>query len=201
MGEQRDCHGATVSQAAIGRNRRIAAIKSAMSLTLRRATVEDADTVSSLGARTFIQTFDYLYPPADLEAFIAYAYGLEKTRESLADPDKATWLLEDDGEAIGYASAGPCGLPHDDVQPGDGELYRIYVLKERQGGGKGSMLLNAALEWLEKDGPRTLWIGVWSENFGAQKLYQRMGFEKAGEYFFPVGEVRDLEFILKRSSP
>jgi ribosomal protein S18 acetylase RimI-like enzyme len=63
------------------------------------------------------------------------------------------------------------------------------------------MLLKTALDWLEKDGPRTLWIGVWSENFGAQKLYERMGFVKAGEYFFPVGEVRDLEFVLRRDSP
>ncbi len=169
-----------------------------MSLSLRRATLEDADTVSSLGARTFIQTFDYLYPPADLETFIAYAYGLERTRSDLAHPDKATWLLEDDGEAIGYALAGACDLPHDDVQAGDGELKRIYVLKGRQGGGKGSMLMNAALEWLEKDGPRRLWIGVWSENFGAQRFYERLGFAKVGEYFFPVGEIQDLEFILRR---
>ncbi len=171
-----------------------------MSLILRRATVEDADTVSSLGAVTFSQTFGHLYPPQDLETFLAQAYGLEKTRDSLVDPDKAVWLLEDDGEAIGYAQAGPCDLPHDDVKPGDGELKRVYVLKEHQGGGKGSMLLNAALDWLEQEGPRTLWIGVWSENFGAQRLYERMGFVKAGEYFFPVGEIRDLEFILRRDA-
>ncbi len=169
-----------------------------MNLSLRRATLDDADTVSSLGARTFTQTFEHLYPPEDLETFLAHAYGLERTRADLAHPDKATWLLEDDGEAIGYASAGPCDLPHDDVRPGDGELKRIYVLKEHQGGGKGSMLMHAALAWLEKDGPRPLWIGVWSENFGAQRLYERMGFAKVGEYFFPVGEVRDLEFILRR---
>lgn len=172
-----------------------------MSLTLRRAIAEDVDTVSSLGALTFAQTFQHLYPPQDLETFLASAYGRETTLASLLHPDKATWLLEDDGDAIGYALAGPCELPHDGVQPSDGELKRIYVLKEHQGGGKGSMLLNTALEWLEKDGPRTLWIGVWSENFGAQKLYQRMGFEKVGEYFFPVGDIQDLEFILKRSLP
>ncbi len=166
--------------------------------TIRRATVEDADTVSSLGARTFIQTFDYLYPPPDLEAFIAYAYGLERTRRDLADPGKATWLLELNDEAIGYATAGPCGLPHEDVKPGDGELHRIYVLKEFQGGGRGSLLLKTALDWLERDGPRRLWIGVWSENLGAQKLYESKGFEKVGEYYFPVGETRDLEFILRR---
>jgi ribosomal protein S18 acetylase RimI-like enzyme len=165
---------------------------------LRRATIDDADTVSSLGARTFTETFAHLYPVEDLETFLAYAYGLERTRRDLADPDKATWLLELDDEAIGYATAGPCGLPHPEVKPGDGELHRIYVLKAFQGGGRGSILLNTALDWLAKDGPRPLWIGVWSENLGAQKLYGRLGFEKVGEYHFPVGETRDLEFILRR---
>jgi ribosomal protein S18 acetylase RimI-like enzyme len=176
----------------------MAAIGVAMTATLRRATIQDADTVSSLGARTFSETFAHLYPTQDLETFLAYAYGLERTRNDLADPAKATWLLEDDGEAIGYALAGPCGLPHPDARPEHGELYRIYVLKSDQGGGQGSLLLNTALDWLEKDGPRPLWIGVWSENFGAQKLYGRMGFDKVGEYRFAVGETRDLEFILKR---
>ena len=166
--------------------------------TIRRATVDDADTVSSLGARTFTDTFAHLYPPEDLETFLAHAYGLERTRNDLAHPDKAVWLLEEDGEAIGYALAGPCELPHEEVAPGDGELKRIYVLKSRQGGGRGSLLLNTALDWLERDGPRRLWIGVWSENFGAQKLYGRMGFEKVGEYFFKVGQTNDREFILRR---
>lgn len=174
----------------------MAATNVAMTDTIRRATVEDADTVSSLGARTFSETFAHLYPPEDLETFLAYAYGLERTRNDLAHPDKATWLLEDeDGEAIGYALAGPCDLPHDEVAAADGELKRIYVLKSHQGGGRGSRLLNTALDWL---GPRRIWIGVFSENFGAQKLYGRMGFEKVGEYFFKVGETNDLEFILRR---
>ena len=57
---------------------------------------------------------------------------------------------------------------------------------------------NAALAWLEKDGPRTLWIGVWSENLGAQRFYARHGFGRVGSYEFPVGRVRDLEYILRR---
>lgn len=169
-----------------------------MTATLRRATIEDADTLSSLGARTFSETFSHLYPTEDLETFLAHAYGLERTRRDLADAKIATWVLELDEEAIGYATAGPCGLPHPDARPEHGELNRVYVLKAFQGGGRGSLLLNTALDWLEKDGPRPLWIGVWSQNLGAQKLYDRLGFEKVGEYFFPVGETRDLEFILRR---
>lgn len=166
--------------------------------TIRRATPADAEALSRLGAETFSETFAHLYDPADLRDFLAYAYSLDRVAADLADPAKAMWAVEKDGEIVGYALAGPCDLPHDEVTPACGELKRIYVLKAHQGGGVGSRLLAEALAWLEKDGPRRLWIGVWSENFGAQKLYGRMGFEKVGEYEFPVGRTRDREFILRR---
>ncbi|HYG26310.1 MAG TPA: GNAT family N-acetyltransferase, partial [Caulobacteraceae bacterium] len=67
-----------------------------------------------------------------------------------------------------------------------------------QGGGTGSALFRAALDWLGNR-PR-LWIGVWSENLGARRFYARHGFKKVGEYEFPVGRVRDREFILCRSA-
>ena len=91
------------------------------------------------------------------------------------------FVAERDGHAIGYAQAGPCGLPHEDVQAGDGELKRLYLLRSAQNSGVGAALLAQALEWLERDGPRTLWISVWSENYGAQRFYARQGFEYAGE--------------------
>ena len=81
-------------------------------------------------------------------------------------------------------TACPAHLPHPDVAPGDGEVQRLYILRRHQGGGHGTTLLRTALEWLERDGPRTLWIGVWSENYGAQRFYARHGFEIVGEYSF-----------------
>lgn len=166
--------------------------------TIRRATPADAETLSRIGAETFSETFAHLYPPEDLAAFLPYAYGVERIRADLADPAKAMWVVEVGGEIVGYALAGPCDLPHEAVTPACGELKRLYVLKAHQGGGTGSRLLAEALAWLEKDGPRPLWIGVWSENLGAQRLYGRMGFEKVGEYIFPVGGTQDREFILRR---
>jgi len=89
-------------------------------------------------------------------------------------------------------------LPHPDVAPGDGELKRLYVRADAQGGGTGAQLFEQALAWLERDGPRTLWISVWSENYGAQRFYARYGFAHAGEYAFIVGQQRDREFIYRR---
>lgn len=167
---------------------------------IRRAGPDDVAALSDIGARTFVETFGHLYPPEDLAAFLPGAYGLERTARDLADPAKAAWLVESGGEPVGYALAGPCDLPHPDVVPASGELKRLYILRAHQGGGTGGRLLATALDWLEAGGPRDLWIGVWSENFGAQRLYQRFGFEPAGEYLFPVGRVRDREIILRRAT-
>ncbi|WP_133479268.1 GNAT family N-acetyltransferase [Cognatilysobacter segetis] len=169
-----------------------------MSLAIRRATVDDAATLSALATATFVETFGHLYPAEDLRAFLDDAYAIDKQATILAHPDYAVWLLEADGRAVGHCAAGPCGLPHADVARGDGELKRLYVLREFQNGGAGRRLMDTAMDWLLRDGPRTLWLGVWSENLGAQRFYARYGFGKVGTYEFPVGRVRDLEFILRR---
>ena len=106
--------------------------------------------------------------------------------------------MEAGGDVVGYALACPAKLPHPDVTPACGELDRIYLLAAHRGGGIGSRLLDETLAWLERDGPRSLWIGVFSENVGAQRLYARRGFEVVGSYKFVVGQTLDHEFIMRR---
>ena len=166
--------------------------------TIRRAGPPDAQALVAIGRATFAETFGHLYPPDHLAAFLAEAHGLARARADLADAAKAVWLVEAGGEVVGYAVAGPCHLPHPEATPACGELERLYLLASHQGGGAGGRLLAEALAWLEKDGPRRLWIGVWSENHGAQRLYARHGFAQVGTYEFVVGATRDREFILRR---
>ena len=124
-------------------------------------------------------------------------------RHDAAGPDTAragegTQASSPERSPIGYVTACSAHLPHPDVAPGDGEIQRLYILRGHQGGGRGTLLLRTALEWLEREGPRTLWIGVWSENDGAQRFYARHGFEIVGEYSFMVGDHADREFITCR---
>ncbi|ODT88676.1 GNAT family N-acetyltransferase [Phenylobacterium sp. SCN 70-31] len=175
-----------------------AARPAASGAVIRRAGETDAPLLATLGARTFRETFAHLYPPEDLAAFLAQAYDPGRTRLDLIDPAQAAWIMEQGGEAIGYAQAGPCGLPHPEVTSACGELKRIYFLKGAQGSGLGGRLFAEVMEWLQSAGPRTVWIGVWSENFGARRFYERQGFHKVGEYGFHVGATVDLEFILRR---
>ncbi|MDQ3495888.1 MAG: GNAT family N-acetyltransferase [Pseudomonadota bacterium] len=170
-------------------------------LAIRRAVPADAQALSRLAERTFTETFGHLYPAEDLQAFLDEAYAVERQHVILSHPEYAVWLLERDGEAVGHAAAGPCGLPHPGVAGGDGELKRLYLLRGHQGSGWGGRLFHIVLDWLQRDRPRTLWIGVWSGNLGAQRFYARHGFVHVGEYEFPVGRVRDRELILRREAP
>ena len=169
-----------------------------MTLAIRRATPDDVRALGDVGARTFVETFGHMYPPEDLQAFLEESHSPQAYARYLADADYALWLLADGDDVAGYALAGPTGLPHPEAAEDDGELKRLYVTPSLHNGGWGGRLFQAALDWLERDGPRTLWISVWSENLGAQRFYARHGFEKVGEYEFPVGRVRDREFMLRR---
>jgi ribosomal protein S18 acetylase RimI-like enzyme len=170
-----------------------------MSFAIRRATPADAEALSAVGARTFIDTFGHLYSQEDLQAFLDESHTPAAYAGYLADPGYALWLLEDETGPRGYALAGRAQLPHPELTAADGELKRLYVDKNLHNGGWGGKLFTEALAWLERDGPRTLWISVWSENYGAQRFYARHGFGFAGEYEFPVGQQRDREFMFRRT--
>ena len=169
-------------------------------LTIRRATTLDVIALSEIGIATFIETFAHLYPAGDLATYLALAYGIDRTERDLADPKKASWLVESAQAVVGYASVGPCDLPHPNVQPTSLELKRFYLLKTHQSGGVGGRLWAELMAWMLAQSPPDLWIGVWSQNLGAQRFYQRHGFAKVGEYGFHVGKTVDQEFILRRDA-
>ncbi len=83
-------------------------------------------------------------------------------------------------------------------EPRAGEIRQLYVLATHQNQRLGAKLLDVAFAWLTEQKFSPLYIGVWSQNYGAQRFYGRYGFTKVGEYGFPVGKTVDHEFILKR---
>ena len=167
--------------------------------TIRRATADDAAALAELGAATFVETFGHLYPPEDLQTFLAKNHTPERWFRTLTDPHRATWVAEhQNGRKIGFLGVGACKLP---VQPMDvtaGEVQQLYVFAEFHNLRLGTRFMDLGLEWLASQGRSPIYIGVWSENFGAQRFYARYGFSKVGEYGFPVGSTVDREFILKR---
>ncbi|MDZ4364373.1 GNAT family N-acetyltransferase [Brevundimonas sp.] len=169
---------------------------------IRPARPDDAAALGLLGRQTFIDTFvtgfGIPYPAPDLAEFLDASFSPEATATKLAEPDAVWWVAEVESGLLAFANAGPNTLPHPDARPGHAELRRLYVSGDAQGLGLGTRLLALSLEWMEANTNGPLWIGVWSGNLKAQRLYAAHGFHKAGEYRYPVGTWLDDEFILRR---
>ena len=42
-----------------------------------------------------------------------------------------------------------------------------------------------------------VWLGVWEKNFVAQSFYKSWGFERFGEYVYPMEGAKDIDWLLK----
>lgn len=166
----------------------------------RAASPTDAAALSRLGAATFVETFGTLYRAEDLAAFLAGSRSEATYARLLGDPRVRVELafLGGEPEPVGYVVAGPCKLPVDALESTAGEVRELYVLSAHQQHKLGTQLLTRALAWLADQRFAPLYVGVYSDNVGAQRLYGRFGFAKVSEYDFPVGAHLDREFILRR---
>ena len=172
----------------------------AQAVELRRADINDASTLARLGAVTFTEAFGHLYPPEDLQHFLSTSHSEATWISTLSDTQTRVWVAEVAGSGmVGYVVVGRCKLPVQDVEPSAGEVQQLYVLAEFHNLKLGSRLMEAALGWLTSQSHAPLYVGVWSENYGAQRFYSRYGFQPFGEYGFRVGSTIDREFIFKRS--
>lgn len=167
---------------------------------IRVATIADAATLAKLGATTFVETFGLMYQAEDLATFLTSSRAEEVYAKLLSDPHVRVELafLNEMPEPVGYIVVGPCKLPVDNLEAAAGEVRELYVLAKQQKHKIGTQLMGRALQWLESQCRAPLYVGVYCENIGAQRLYGRFGFKKFGEYNFPVGKHIDREFILKR---
>jgi NADH dehydrogenase [ubiquinone] 1 alpha subcomplex assembly factor 7 len=162
-------------------------------LTYRDAVPADAPVLADLFRRAFIETFGHLYRAEDLEFFLA---GMDQTawRGELANPSYRIYVVEADGEAIGFAKLGPLNLP---VEP-EGkalELKQLYLLREWHGRGIARVLMDWTLDQAQRQGAEALYLSVWTENFRARNFYARYGFTFVAPYAFMVGEQADEDEI------
>ena len=166
-----------------------------MSITYRTAGVADVPAIDRVFRASFCDTFEHLYRPQDLAAFLAQFTTHAWTHE-ITDLRYAFRLAEDDGEAVGYVKLGPSSLP---VQaPGPAiELRQLYVLSSHFGTGVGAALTDWAIAEARRRDAEELYLTVYTDNYRARRFYARYGFEELGPYAFMVGEQADEDIIMR----
>ena len=167
-------------------------------VTIRAAVPDDAAALEELGQRTFLEKFGHLYAKADLDAHLEAAHARTVYARMIDSPDYLVRIAAlPDGALSAYLVCSPLELPADDAKDGAVELMRVYVDTPLQGRGLGSHFIGEAVEWARISRAPELYLSVFSGNEDARRLYERHGFEKVGEFDFPVGNHLDLEFLMR----
>jgi len=173
-----------------------------MALTLRGATADDVETLAELGREAFVAAFGTLYREEDLAAFLAEYRTAARYRAHLADPATLIQIAEVDGQAAAYCLIVRGHRFDEQPEPGPARpvfLSQLYCAPAMTGRGLGAALLEWAIGEARSWGADAIQLSVFSENFGAQRFYQRFGFAKVADIDFWVGSHRDHEFLYELS--
>ena len=160
------------------------------SVSIRRCTIGDAATMSSLAARLFTETYGPTHPEPELSRYLARSFSLEGVREAIADDRVAMFLAEDlKGTAIAYAYMRSSADPPSGVRGNTAyEIVRFYVDGVAQGRGIGAALMEQCFDEGRARGADVLWVQVWKEAPWAVGFYARMGFSVVGSAPFYFGD-------------
>ena len=165
-------------------------------MILRPASLDDVSALAALGRDSFCAAFEHLYRPEDLSTFLEQVFSDKAVAEEVVG-DRYTHHLACDEKGL----AGFCKLksPSDYGEYSDAKnpvaLGQLYTEPARTGLGIGAKLMDWALTEARQRGHDAVQLSVYSENYGAQRFYERYGFAKIADIGFWVGQQRDAEFL------
>jgi ribosomal protein S18 acetylase RimI-like enzyme len=168
-------------------------------LSIHRATPDDAELIARIGARTFEASFGADNRPEDMERYLSQNFSKVYISDQLADPSSIFLLAHKEGKTVGYLMLRTGKKPISVTGNKPVELVRLYIEEEITGKGYGSALMNACLEEAKKNGYRTIWLGVWEKNLRAIGFYEKWGFTKVGKKEFVLGSDLQKDHIMARS--
>ena len=169
-------------------------------IDIRRATVDDAKSLTDLSYTTFWDAFAH-HPknaPDDLAHYMRQAFSVEQIADELNDPRAVFLVAEIEGELAGYAK-----LVCDHIEPGISaekpiELNRLYSQQKFLGQGVGQTLMDACFDLARENGFDTIWLGVWEYNPRAQRFYEKNGFKEVGSHTFVLGSDPQTDLLMQK---
>lgn len=156
--------------------------------------LSDVKELSKMSIKTFSETFAKDNTEKNMKEFLDGSYNVSALEGELKDENSKFYFLIHDGDKAGYLKI---NLESNLVDLENIlEIERIYLLKDYQNHGLGKSLMNYAQNMaldLHKDG---ICLGVWENNFKAQRFYARQGFKKVGAHDFNLGDSRQTDYTL-----
>lgn len=170
-------------------------------IAFRAGIVGDAPFIAEIGGSVFAATFGHSMSETDLNTYLQESYSVEAITSDLKNSlmDFIIAYNEHD-RVVGFAqmtqgTSEPCVADADLPV----ELQRIYLHQDFHGLGIGKRLIQEIENIARHKGFITMWLGVWEENFKAQKVYQNAGYIKVGDHGFKMGDCVQTDWIMSKT--
>ncbi|OAJ56819.1 GCN5 family acetyltransferase [Paraburkholderia ginsengiterrae] len=143
----------------------------------RRATLDDTLKVCELG-----QILNSVHHQARPDIYVDATTEFERDKSHwepfLQADDRATFLAEQDGTAVGFIAVQVVNPISPLLQPlVVGRICSIAVADGLRGHGVGKALMNLAEDWAREKGATDIRLAVWAFNEHAVDLYTELGYE------------------------
>ncbi|MCE3294754.1 MAG: protease synthase and sporulation negative regulatory protein 1 [Crocinitomicaceae bacterium] len=164
---------------------------------LTPVTLADIPELQQLGRRTFADAFAAVNTRENMASYLDEAYTAEKLSAEISNPGSYFWFLHQNDKPVAYLKLNTGQAQTEFREEHALEIERIYVLKELQGKQIGQRLLDFSLDIARQLGKTTVWLGVWENNTGAIRFYERNGFERFGSHVFHLGDDPQTDILMK----
>ena len=145
-------------------------------MLVRPATLEDTRGIATVHVRGWRAAYRDILPRDFLDA-LDIDEREARWRRNLGETTALTFVAEEAGAVIGWASVGACR--DEDATPAIGELWAIYVEPGRWRGGVGRALWAWGRQRLVERGARDVVVWVLEANHPARRFYETVGFTPA----------------------
>ena len=168
-----------------------------MNITIEPVQVEEAELLKETAAELFIESFQgTTEDPESVAHYVNEAYQIERLEEEITNRESFTYWVKADGSIAGYFKLHTGRSQTEDYPDNYLELQRIYISKDFKRLGIGSRILDFTKKKAQELGKEKIWLGVWENNYGAQKFYEKNGFVRDGHHVFLMGEERQIDYIM-----
>lgn len=166
-------------------------------LEIRKANQADIKLLQNIGRQTFFEKFTENNSEENMLKYASEAYSFEKIASEVNNPNSQFYLATLNNQTIGYLKIN-FGDAQTELQDPQGlELERIYVLNEFQGQKIGQQLFEKTLEIARQAKCNFVWLGVWEENTGAIKFYEKNGLKAFSKHIFMLGDDPQTDIMMK----
>jgi len=168
-----------------------------ITITIRKATSDDAPRLSELGATIFVQSYKYTYDQQDMDAYLDKTFSKEKITKEINSETVYYYIAETDS-TVGYIKFNTYMWTPRYKGKITFEIERLYIQKDMEGQNIGSQLTKTALNTAQQKGYKIIWLSVWENNERGIRFHQQHGFIVVGDGVFTLGKTERKYLVMQR---